>query len=239
MRRVVAEMRKYYDAAVTRSLSDLEDEVRSLNLPLPEGKYGKRELVEILKKHYWEQENPGQPVGDESKEGRRGIGSSSAMRSSGQGLSEPQILYRRLDGWDEDNDDGNSFTEDDERAAYSLARDVNLGITRGRDLMAVMKDNDKVIGAVWTEMDGNEFSFDLAVAPSFQGRGYGNKLTDLALQAADSERSYNDDFRINVQVTSPREKAMLEKRGLVVEQQLPDGSWMMTDRPRIEDPDED
>lgn len=181
----------------------------------------------------------GQPVGDESKEGRRGIGSSSAMRSSGQGSSEPQLLYRRLDGWDEDNDDGNSFTEDDERAAYSLARDVNLGITRGRDLMAVMKDNDKVIGAVWTEMDGNEFSFDLAVAPSFQGRGYGNKLTDLALQAADSERSYNDDFRINVQVTSPREKAMLEKRGLVVEQQLPDGSWMMTDRPRIEDPDED
>jgi len=46
--------------AVTRSLSEMEDQARSLGLTLP-AKYGKRELVELLGNHYWEKENPGVP----------------------------------------------------------------------------------------------------------------------------------------------------------------------------------
>lgn len=46
--------------SVTRSLSELENQIKSLGLPLP-AKYGKQELVKILSDHFWEQKNPGKP----------------------------------------------------------------------------------------------------------------------------------------------------------------------------------
>lgn len=49
-------------AAMTRSLSQLEQEVRDAGLPMPVGKYGKDELVDLLKQHHWEAENPGQEM---------------------------------------------------------------------------------------------------------------------------------------------------------------------------------
>ena len=154
---------------------------------------------------------------------------SATMRQDSPGKpSEPEVLYSPGEFDDEDA----GFTSEDEEAAYKLAKDVDLGITRGRELYAVMKDDSgKVIGAAWNEFDNssNEYSFDVAVAPDAQGKGLGSKLTDIALAGADDYRDISDDVRINVQVTSPKERAILEKRGLVVEKQVPDGSWMMTD----------
>lgn len=45
--------------AVSRSLAQLEDEVQKLGLLLPEGNYGKQELLDILSKAFWERKHPG------------------------------------------------------------------------------------------------------------------------------------------------------------------------------------
>lgn len=53
---------RFMRLAITRSLTELEEEVEKAGLPLPEGKYGKQELMQILAKHFWEMEHPGQPM---------------------------------------------------------------------------------------------------------------------------------------------------------------------------------
>lgn len=45
-----------------RSLTELQNEVKELGLPLPSGSYGRKELENILKQYYWEKEHPGQPL---------------------------------------------------------------------------------------------------------------------------------------------------------------------------------
>lgn len=169
----------------------------------------------------------GRGQGGSTSYGKRtpgGIKTSSAMKASSE-VYEPEVLFRN-----EDPDEPG--VEEDEDAAYQLANKVDLGITRDRDLFAVMKDGDKVIGAIWTAFNDDEYSFDVAVDPEFQGRGLGSKLTDIALDEANTYKDMSDDVRINVRVTSPREKALLERRGLVVEEQLFDGTWMMVDKPK-------
>lgn len=46
----------------TRSLSQLEDEIREIGLELPEAGYGKRELMEMLKQYYWAKKHPDEPL---------------------------------------------------------------------------------------------------------------------------------------------------------------------------------
>lgn len=165
-----------------------------------------------------------------SKRTPGGISTSSKMSNVKDEAFEPTIFMSSAEGggWD-DEEESSGISSEDEAAAYALAKKVDLGITRGREILAVMKDKDRVIGAAWKEYDGEEYSFDVAVDPDYQGKGLGSKLTDIALDEAEIY-SDMDNFRINVRVTSPKEKALLERRGLSVEKTLPDGSWMMVDK---------
>lgn len=48
-------------AAMTRSLTQLEEEVKAAGIALPSPGYGKKELVELLKQHYWSAEHGATP----------------------------------------------------------------------------------------------------------------------------------------------------------------------------------
>ncbi len=50
--------------AMTRSLAELEDEVKRQGLSLPSSGYGKQELLEILGKASWEKKHPGEKMPD-------------------------------------------------------------------------------------------------------------------------------------------------------------------------------
>lgn len=48
--------------AITRSLTDMEQEIKELGLELPTSPYGKQELSQLLGKFYWEKAHPGKPM---------------------------------------------------------------------------------------------------------------------------------------------------------------------------------
>jgi GNAT superfamily N-acetyltransferase len=66
-------------------------------------------------------------------------------------------------------------------AAWALAKASPIRILSDKDLAAVGLEGDKVVGALFTGWNQEEFSFDVVVDPKFQQQGYGKKLIDYAM----------------------------------------------------------
>lgn len=108
------------------------------------------------------------------------------------------------------------FGEPDYRkaeAAVEIARIVDMGITRDRELSHVAVEGGKVVGALWTAFDGDNYEWDVAVLPEAQRRGVGSRLVDLAVSQFSEFQEANPDADMKIHVTSPVMEEMLKKRG--------------------------
>lgn len=103
-----------------------------------------------------------------------------------------------------------------EKEANLIADKSGIKILRGKNLTLVsLDDKQNVNGALWTELDGNEFSFDIAVAETSRGKGIGSQLVNKAMSEFNS---INEDgsFTYKLDVVSKDMESILIKKGFKI-----------------------
>lgn len=128
-----------------------------------------------------------------------------------EGLSEIKFIPIN-DEYDDDEYDIYAFSD----AAEKMAKSGGINILRGKELIYVAIDGDEnVLGALWTEISGDEFSFDVVVDKSAQGKGLGDKLVRLAMDEFNYQ-NYDDNLKYKVDVTNPAMEKILSRYGFIV-----------------------
>lgn len=108
-----------------------------------------------------------------------------------------------------------------------IERESGIRILRNKELNTVALQNGNVVGALYIENNGYEFSFDLFVDKPARGQGIGAKLIDIALsQYAQEESEMGTELRVDV-VNPWVEKYLLHK-GLKVLQKIGNHTIMTT-----------
>ena len=108
-----------------------------------------------------------------------------------------------------------------------LEKDSPINILRGKELIAVYMDTGKVVAALYTEVSGDEFSFDVIVGEDHQGRVIGSKMLDIAIEVFEQQKDGNDEMIIRLDVVNPVMKKALEKRGFDVKDKVGKDRWIM------------
>ena len=119
--------------------------------------------------------------------------------------------------------------------AFELAKKENVGITRDREVINVVLDNnDNVIGVTFDAWDFETFEFDVIVDKNNQKKGIGSELTDIAIERFEDYKLMNENAQIKLFVINDNMKKLLEKRNFEVTQKMPD-SYIMTQKSEVLD----
>lgn len=102
------------------------------------------------------------------------------------------------------------------KAAESIAKQRNLGITSDRGLQHVAMRDDEVVGAAWVSFDGDNYEFDIAIAPGFDRNGIGKALVETVIADRSEICEGYEDSTMLVPVTSRSMCRLLEKQGFVI-----------------------
>jgi len=130
-----------------------------------------------------------------------------------------------FEGYDDSEIDAYEASE----KAEEIANNNGLNILRGKELKMVALDSDgNVIGGVWTEVDDNKFSFDIAVDQIAQGKGVGEKLVNEAINEFNSQSDAEEELEYSIDVTNPIMEKLLTKYGFVVSDTSVPGHTIMT-----------
>ena len=117
--------------------------------------------------------------------------------------------------------------------AYKLAKEENIGITRDREVVnVVLDDNDNVIATTFDAWDFETFEFDVVVSKNQQGNKIGSQLTDLAIERFEDYKIMNENAIIKLFVVNDNMKKILEKRNFEVTQKIQD-SYIMSPKNEI------
>ena len=129
--------------------------------------------------------------------------------------------------YDEDgNMDDNMYNQ-----STRLSKEVNMGITRDRELSNVITRDRKVIGALWKSFENGNYEFDIAVHPMYQNKGIGSQLVDRAINDFSEYKDMDDNATMRVHVISPIMQKLLESRGFrVVERMGAEGKDLIMER---------
>lgn len=117
----------------------------------------------------------------------------------------------RLEGYSED--DGNYYSLEAERIAKEVG--INAYYLRDNTLSQVALEGDKVVGALWTNISGNFFSFDVVVSKDQQGKGLGSKLVDAAIREFNEMRDAYPDLEYQVKSVNEGMTKILRRKGFV------------------------
>lgn len=144
-----------------------------------------------------------------------------------------------------DEDSGDIYGDEDEieelgflryedvfEQAGSLAYNLGIGITRDRQLKYVVFDQENenlMVGALFTSLENNIFSFDIVVHKKYQRTGIGTYLTKIALEEYQNLAYDYDGLKLKVDVINPVAKDMLIKKfNFRVIKKLTPSRWLMT-----------
>jgi uncharacterized protein YjbI with pentapeptide repeats/GNAT superfamily N-acetyltransferase len=118
---------------------------------------------------------------------------------------------------------------------WRLAREVGIGITRGKEFYAGHLYKGGLVSALFIDTQVC-FSFDVVVDPAHQAKGLGAELVDVAIGEFDTAENYFDwddeyapeSYEYCVEVVNPHMKRLLERKGFYVHETSTDGnSWLM------------
>jgi GH24 family phage-related lysozyme (muramidase)/GNAT superfamily N-acetyltransferase len=104
-------------------------------------------------------------------------------------------------------------------AAERLSREADLGITRDREVSAVVRDKGgTIIGTQWRAFDNGSgnYEFDVAVDAAHRGTGVGSDLIDDGIAGFDEILEHTPDATMRLSVTSDISEAALARRGFEV-----------------------
>ena len=136
---------------------------------------------------------------------------------------------------DFENESENIDVYEASNTAEKIAKDNGVNILRGKDLINVALDkNGDVIGGLWTEIDSNEFSFDIAIDKTAQGKGVGEKLVKAAISEFNAQ-DYEGQLKYKIDVTNPIMEKLLSKYGFEVVDKIPGHTIMEhpTNNPKL------
>ena len=138
--------------------------------------------------------------------------------------SKAQIVT--IEPIDFENESENIDVYEASEQASKIAKDNGVNILSGKDLKSVALDDEgNVVGGLWTEVSGDEFSFDVAVDKSMQGKGVGEKLVNEAISEF-KFADFDNELKYKVDVTNPVMEKLLSKYGFEVTERI-DGHTMM------------
>lgn len=94
--------------------------------------------------------------------------------------------------------------------AENIAKDSNINILRNKELVGIILDlnTNTVAGALWTNTDNDEFSFDIVVNNRYRNKRLSYTLIDKALEEYDYKNDMYMDYKntklpMNVEVVNP------------------------------------
>lgn len=123
---------------------------------------------------------------------------------------------------------GEDISSEDADKAFKMASKYEIAVLSDKDLFAIMKDEDEIVGALWTAWSSEEFSFDIVVNEKYQGQGVGKKLADIAIDTYRQDKeAYGEDAIMRAYVVNNKMKDILLKKGFKIESELP-GQIIMT-----------
>ena len=112
---------------------------------------------------------------------------------------------------DEANERGLDYADELNR----IEKASGIRVTGNKEAFILAFIDDKVVGAIYTETNSYEYSFDVIVDKPARGKGIGAKLIDYAL--ADYSQLENDiGTELRVDVINPWVEKYLLKKGLKV-----------------------
>lgn len=94
-----------------------------------------------------------------------------------------------------------------------MEKESGINILSGKELTLIAVTNGKCVGALYTELSGDEFSFDVIVDKSERGRGIGKKLINFGLSEF---KSLPEDYQLKLDVVNSDLVNHLLKRGLKI-----------------------
>jgi len=122
---------------------------------------------------------------------------------------------------------GEDITPEDADMAYKMAKKYGIGVLSDKDLYAIIKDGDEVVGGLWTSWLSSEFSFDIVVNEKYQGQGLGSKLADMAIQTYNQDKEAYEEPVMRAYVVNPSMEKILARKGFEVENRMPGQTVMV------------
>jgi ribosomal protein S18 acetylase RimI-like enzyme len=130
-----------------------------------------------------------------------------------------EVKYVAADEYDAEEGGVDPYEAD--TAVAKIAKETGVGILRGKELKAVATNKKgDIVGGLYTEVDGDEFSFDVVVSPASQRQGVGEKLAQEAFSLFQQESDGRDDLAFKVEVTNPGMEVLLGKYGFEVQRRV-------------------
>lgn len=107
---------------------------------------------------------------------------------------------------------------------------TTIGIEGRKELSAVavdLNDENKVYGVLYTGMVGDQFSFDVQVAPEAQGKRVASDLIDEAMDRFEfAQEAYGDDIKMVAHVVNPHLINHLNRKGFEIIEKVGSEVWM-------------
>lgn len=107
--------------------------------------------------------------------------------------------------------------------AWDLIKGSGINILSDKDVHLVAIDGSMVVGALYTSLVGDKYSFDVIVHPDYQRRGIGRKL----IQEGINEYGNLDGVDMELDVVNPHMRSVLEDHGLSVKERIGNDRYIM------------
>lgn len=114
-------------------------------------------------------------------------------------------------GPEEVRDMGIDYYEDLNR----IERESGIRILRDKELALLAVTDNKVVGALYTTTDRDEFSFDIIVDKPYRGKGIGKKLADAGLGEY-NQMAVEFGMPLKLDVVNPNLIPYLKRKGLEI-----------------------
>jgi ribosomal protein S18 acetylase RimI-like enzyme len=130
-----------------------------------------------------------------------------------ENANENISLISYYEDYNEDFEDLEMDYYDVGEDAYDVAKKAGINILSSMELSAVLVDTEEtlVIGGVWVSNDSKDFSFDIAIDPSYQKRGLSKSLIDHALGEFESQKDAHRKLKMRVDVVNKELAINLQK----------------------------
>lgn len=104
--------------------------------------------------------------------------------------------------------------------AYQLAKQVGIHISSINEINTVAVANNQVVGALFTSLMNNKFSFDIVVNPTFQRQGIGTELAKIALREFRQLKEDMPELEMYADVVNPSMQNILKDMGFNITQKI-------------------
>jgi ribosomal protein S18 acetylase RimI-like enzyme len=125
----------------------------------------------------------------------------------------PEVTFQYVGG---DNEEDKNPDIDYDKGINNVIKNSEINILRGKEPNTVAIADGIVVGVLFTEFDGSEYSFDAAVLPNYRKKGIGSKLVDIGIAEFDQYSDIEGTI-MRIDAVNPFIEKTLLKKGFKIE----------------------